>query len=232
MTNDTIVPIKEARRLAQAAGTDCAATEETRDEIIERLSHLPRLDYEAVRKKEAKALNFRPSVLDEAVELAKFERMHAEAVAAQPHVEALAAQRQAEVETARTTAAAEIIACEDVLGLFEADWRRLVAGEEANARLLYLVATSRLLKKSMHAAIKGPSSAGKSEIRARVLAFFPDESVIGFTSLSEKALLYFDDDFDHKILSMGEAAGAEEQSFQDYLLRELLSEGPHAGQRH
>ncbi len=121
--------------------------------------------------------------------------------------------------------AAEIIQCDDVLGLFEVDWRRLVAGEEKNAKLLYLVATSRLLGRTMHAAIKGPSSAGKSEIRARILEFFPPESMISFTSLSEKALLYLDDGFEHKILSMGEAAGAEEQSFQDYLLRELLSEG-------
>ena len=42
---------------------------------------------------------------------------------------------------------------------------------------------------------------------------------------SEKALLYTEDDFPHKILSMGEAAGAEEQSLQDYLLRELIGEG-------
>ena len=48
--------------------------------------------------------------------------------------------------------------------------------------------------------------------------------MIGFTSLSEKALLYFEDDFQHKILSMGEASGTDEQSFQDYLLRELISE--------
>ena len=34
-----------------------------------------------------------------------------------------------------------------------------------------------------------------------------------------------EDDFAHKILSMGEAAGAEQQCFQDYLLRELMSEG-------
>jgi predicted transcriptional regulator len=49
--------------------------------------------------------------------------------------------------------------------------------------------------------------------------------VVSFTILSEKALLYYDGDFAHKILSMGEASGAEEQSLQDYLLRELISEG-------
>ena len=38
-----------------------------------------------------------------------------------------------------------------------------------------------------------------------MLAFIPPEDVISFTTLSEKALLYMQDDFAHKILSMGEA---------------------------
>src|SRR6478752_5762847 len=100
-----------------------------------------------------------------------------------------------------------------------------MAGETKNAKLLYLVATSRLFDRPMNAAIKGPSAAGKSELRKRVLRFFPPESVFSFTMLSERALLYFERDFPHMILSMGEAAGAEEQSLQDYLLRELMSEG-------
>ena len=43
--------------------------------------------------------------------------------------------------------------------------------------------------------------------------------------LSERALIYHYGDFSHKILSMGEATATDEQSFQDYLLRELMSEG-------
>jgi hypothetical protein len=77
----------------------------------------------------------------------------------------------------------------------------------------------------MSAAIKGPSSCGKSVLRGRVLDFFPPESVISFTTLSEKALLYYKEDFCNKILSMGEASGTDEQELQDYLLRELMSEG-------
>jgi hypothetical protein len=51
------------------------------------------------------------------------------------------------------------------------------------------------------------------------------QEVINFTSLSEKALLWYEDDFSHKILSMGEAHGSEEWHLQDMLLRELISEG-------
>ena len=77
----------------------------------------------------------------------------------------------------------------------------------------------------MHVAIKGPSSGGKSEIRRQVLEFFPGEDIVTFITMSEKALLYHEGDFCHKILSMAEANGLQEQELQDMLLRELMSEG-------
>ena len=225
MTDD-IIPLDEARRRkSKSNGAAYGDTDAGAAETIERLSQLSKLEYEAVRKDEAPRLNFRVSVFDDLVEAARVERKRAELIEAQRRADALEAQQQKEIEAALATSAAEIIDCEDVLGLFEADWRRLVAGEVKNAKILYLVATSRLLNKTMHAAVKGPSSAGKSEIRGHVLKFMPPESVISFTSLSERALIYNSDDFQHKILSMGEAAGAQEQTLQDYLLRELMSEG-------
>jgi hypothetical protein len=118
-----------------------------------------------------------------------------------------------------------IIENSDILDMFGKEFSKVIAGEAANGKLLYLVATSRLLDKTMNAAIKGTSAGGKSEIRKRVLEFLPPESVVSFTSLSEKALIYYDGDFVHKILSMGEATATDEQNFQDYLLRELMSEG-------
>ena len=71
------------------------------------------------------------------------------------------------------------------------------------------------LDKAMHVAVKGCSAVGKSQGRRRVLEFFPPEAVI--TRLCrEKALLYFKDDFAHKVLSMGEAISPDETKFQDY----------------
>jgi hypothetical protein len=121
--------------------------------------------------------------------------------------------------------AGHIIKCPDILGLFAKEFSKVVAGETVNGKLLYLVATSRLFDKTMNAAIKGTSAGGKSEIRKRILGYFPPEDVVAFTSLSEKSLIYHDGDFSHKVLSMGEATATDEQNFQDYLLRELMSEG-------
>jgi len=120
--------------------------------------------------------------------------------------------------------ARKIIDCDDVLQLFENDFAEVVAGEKKLGQLLYLIATSRLLDQGMHAAIKGTSAGGKSNLRKRVLEFFPQEDVIEFTALSDKALLYRKDDFSHKILSMGEALAGKEQEFQNAMIRQLMSE--------
>ena len=60
-----------------------------------------------------------------------------------------------------------------------------------------------------------------------VLEFFPPRKTSSLSPPmpSEKALLYHEGDFCHKILSMAEANGFQEQELQDLLLRELMSEG-------
>jgi hypothetical protein len=118
-----------------------------------------------------------------------------------------------------------ILDAEGILDLFVRDWEKVMAGEHRNAKLLFLIATSRLFENPMHVAIKGPSSAGKSQIRKLVLKFFPEEDVIQFTALSEKALIWEEREFCNKILSMAEATDSKSQELQDMLLRELMSEG-------
>jgi hypothetical protein len=180
---------------------------------IERLALLSDFDYQLERKSAAKRLNnLSVTALDRLVKARRPKKKAAK--------EPVQFDRD---ELART--AADIIKHDDILNLFARDLANAVAGEVIAGKLLYLVATSRLFDKPMSAAIKGTSAAGKSEIRKRVLDFFPPEDVVSFTSLSEKSLIYFDGEFSHKILSMGEAIETDQQNFQNYLLRELMSEG-------
>ncbi len=180
---------------------------------IERLAKVSAIKYDQEREASAEKLEIRVSTLDEAV---RRQRQKSSKSAKQP-------PRFDAKELAR--AAASIIENPAILDLFATEFHKVVAGEATNGKLLYLVATSRLFDKPMNAAIKGTSAGGKSEIRKRILNYFPPEDVVAFTSLSEKSLIYFDGDLTHKILSMGEATAADEQTFQDYLLRELMSEG-------
>ena len=122
--------------------------------------------------------------------------------------------------------AQDIIANRNVLALFIKDFHKVFVGETKNAKLLYLICTSRLFakKETMHAAVKGTSAVGKSGLMNTVADFIPVESVYKFTGLAEKALVYEKNDFEHKVLIMAEAQDAKQQAFQDYCLRELMSE--------
>src|SRR5215204_4948846 len=106
-----------------------------------------------------------------------------------------------------------------------ADTLRLagVAGEARLLRLLYLTLTSRRLDKPVSVAVKGPSSGGKSLVVERVLDAFPEEAYYALTSMSEKALIYLDEDMRHRSLVIYEAAGMA-GDMQTYLMRTLLSE--------
>jgi phage/plasmid primase-like uncharacterized protein len=196
---------------------DAPMDKDERNRLIDQLCQITDpIDYALERKKVAKDIGIPVGVLDKEVK-----RLRAELVQKANEIPPDTKQLRKELRAS----AREIIDCEDVLELFADDFRYFIAGEKTNAQLLYLIGTSRLFDKCMHAAIKGPSSGGKSEIRKAVLKYFPPECVISFTSLTEKALLYIPDGFEHKILSMAEAQRQEEMAFQDYLLRELLSEG-------
>ncbi len=113
----------------------------------------------------------------------------------------------------------------DIIALFAGNLSAAgLVGEDRNACVLYLALTSRLLKKPVSVAYKGPSSGGKSYAVERVLAHFPDDARVSITSMSEKALIFMEDDLKHKHLVIAEAEGASGE-FQEYLIRSLLSEG-------
>jgi hypothetical protein len=113
---------------------------------------------------------------------------------------------------------------DDILGHLARDLR-LVGhiGEERAAKLLYLVATSRLLDKIVSTVVKGPSAAGKSAVVERILGFFPDEAYYSLSGMSERALAYSEEPLQHRVLVVYEAAGLT-GDWASYLMRSLLSE--------
>jgi hypothetical protein len=99
-----------------------------------------------------------------------------------------------------------------------------LVGEERAAKLAYLAVTSRVLPCIVSLAIKGPSSAGKSELVKRVLALFPNDAAYVLTSMSERALAYSEEPMQHRVFVVYEWAGLASE-FSSYLVRSLLSEG-------
>jgi hypothetical protein len=106
------------------------------------------------------------------------------------------------------------------------DVRRLgLVGEDRLVKLVYLTVTSRLFDKIVSLAVKGPSAAGKSYLIQQILRFFREEAdYYAHTGMSERALVFGEEDLRHRMLVIYEAEGLEE-GFHAYIVRSLLSEG-------
>jgi hypothetical protein len=116
------------------------------------------------------------------------------------------------------------MACMDILAEFAKEKRKAgLAGEDRNAKLLYLAATSRLTASPVNIVLQGLSAAGKSYTVKTVLRFFPPYACIEFTSMSEKALVYFQDPLCNRMIYIAEAPGMDDD-FLNYVVRTLLSE--------
>lgn len=119
----------------------------------------------------------------------------------------------------------ELASERDILARLVAELEQAgLVGEQRTAKLLFLAVISRLLDKPVSVAIKGPSSAGKSNTLERVLELFPKSAFYEVTAMSERALVYSNEPLAHRMLVIYEATGME-GDFTSYLLRSLLSEG-------
>src|SRR5262245_29291548 len=122
-------------------------------------------------------------------------------------------------------AAGDLIDCPDILSRFGAEVENAgLVGEASNAKILYLALTSRMFERPVSIAIKGVSCVGKSFTVEQVLKFFPPAAYFIRTGMSERAIIYSDEDYRYRFIILFEACGMN-SDMQSYLIRTLLSEG-------
>ena len=113
----------------------------------------------------------------------------------------------------------------DILGEVVGMLNRLgLAGQEREAKIIYLALTSRIFERPVNVAVKGPSSGGKSFLVEQCLKLMPESAYYALSAMSEKALAYSQEPMSHRHLVIFEAAGLGGE-FAQYLMRSLLSEG-------
>jgi hypothetical protein len=113
----------------------------------------------------------------------------------------------------------------DILGKFAEDLEGTGAIEvEREGKILFLSLTSRLLERPLSVIVKGPSSAGKSFLVGKVQQFFPPSAFYFLSSMTAKSLFFIEESLEHRMLSVSEFSGAE-NDMTVYVLRTLLSEG-------
>ena len=110
-------------------------------EIVRELAAMDPLEYERIRLAKAIELGVRVEALDRAVRAA---RRYGPSRQQQPDPNPSDLE-----ETLRP-----ILETEGILDRWIESWDKVMAGEHRNAKLLYLIATSRLFDQCMHAAIK------------------------------------------------------------------------------
>lgn len=98
------------------------------------------------------------------------------------------------------------------------------AGSTLIVALLVLALYSRHLAKPVSIAVRGESSSGKSYAIERALEFVSHEATHVLTSMSEKALVYSDENFAHRMIVLYEADSLANKNTAA-LVRSLLSEG-------
>jgi hypothetical protein len=122
-------------------------------------------------------------------------------------------------------AACELVNCPNILDRFGAGVESAgLVGETSTAKILYLTLTSRLFERPVSVAIKGVSAGGKSFTVEQVLKFFPPDAYFVRTGMSERAIIYSEEDYRHRFIIIFEAAGMN-SDLMSYLIRTLLSEG-------
>lgn len=132
--------------------------------------------------------------------------------------EQLPAMTEAEQE-----AALAFLKAPDLLEQILKDFESIgLVGEETNKLVGYLVSISRKLEDPLGALIQSSSAAGKTALMDAVLALTPPEDYQRWTTISEKALYYAEENqLRHKVLAFAEDEGAESA---DYALKNLLSD--------
>jgi predicted transcriptional regulator len=96
-----------------------------------------------------------------------------------------------------------------------------IIGESTNRLILWLIFTSRLTSRPLHAVSFGSSGTGKSHLQEKVGELIPEEDRIEITALTENAFYYFDEtELGHKLILIEDLDGIWSAL---YPLRELQS---------
>jgi hypothetical protein len=207
---------REAEDFAAQLNAKLEEQKKAQEARLKELAAKDAINYDQQRRKAAKELGVRTETLDQ--EVKKRRR--------KPSEKKPADDGKQQVKQLEQTAG-DLIHDPDILERFgKAVQDCGLIGETENAKILFLALTSRLFEQPLNivsVAIKGISAGGKSYTVQQVLRFFPPEAYFERTGMSEHALPYSDENFQHRHIIVYEMAGMESEVVS-YFIRTLLSE--------
>jgi len=152
--------------------------------------------------------------------LAELEALQAEHIAS---LVSSSEQREIILTPEEREAALELLRDPKLLERITRDFEKIgLVGEEANALIGYIAATSRKSDKPLAIIIQSSSGAGKTTLMDKILSLMPSEDVVKYSAMTGQSLFYMDKNLKNKILAIVEEEGAQRVS---YSLKLLQSEG-------
>ena len=133
------------------------------------------------------------------------------------------AQPPTELSEEEEVVAGDLLREEDFLEEVIVDRLRQIGlvGEEDSGKALYLTTLTRFSGRTVSVNLKADSSTGKNYTLDKVLDLVPPEDVVHFDRITPQSLFYADAlDLAHKVLVIGEMAGADEAMFSLRTLQE------------
>ncbi len=98
------------------------------------------------------------------------------------------------------------------------------AGDVRPSQLVYIAATSRFLERPQNIAVIAQSASGKNRSVDEALAFIPPEEVYTEKAGSARALIYTDEDFQHRVIFVAEADSIPEDGPAASAVRALAAD--------
>jgi primase/DNA polymerase family protein len=99
------------------------------------------------------------------------------------------------------------------------------AGETDFVEITYVVVTSRLLDHPVNSQLLGPSSTGKNYTIETTLQFLPPEAFHTLSASSPRALIYTDENFEHRTIVLGEGDSIPEDGPAASAVRSIVTDG-------
>jgi hypothetical protein len=102
--------------------------------------------------------------------------------------------------------------------------QRGYAGDVTPPKTIYVALTSRFLERPQNVAVVAPSAAGKNRAVDEAVALIPPEAVYTMKAGSPRALIYCDEDFQHRVVVMAEADSIPEDGAAAAAIRSLAAD--------
>ena len=99
-----------------------------------------------------------------------------------------------------------------------------IVGEDLNLRVAVLCAFSILSKEPVNPLMKGASGSGKSTLLKRALQLIPNDRWVFRTSFSPLALVYSEEDFEHRIIFLNEYDGMAHDKMAENCVKSIITE--------